>query len=220
MEGEEVKEGEVGSGEVTTGSYMTMTQSENCRLVDASIQKNISFDGKPVTPTSWNGGIGEIFSLRDQLKQAEERASQVQREVRHIGRMFIFKSVDMFCVDQRLDIKYKEKVWIFFSPQCDGLKMELQELQILYDSSEREREELEEELQRCKAELQKLSGGSQVRSDQTSLSKWGKHELQNSVRHVLCFSVISTPFFFRFYILQLKFSVYFTGILCERLTRL
>ncbi|XP_007576399.1 coiled-coil domain-containing protein 136-like isoform X1 [Poecilia formosa] len=121
---EEAKEGEVGSGEVTTGSYMTMTQSENCRLVDASIQKNISFDGKPVTPTSWNGGIGEIFSLRDQLKQAEEKASQVQRE-------------------------------------CDGLKMELQELQILYDSSQRERAELEEELQRCKAELQKLSGGSQ-----------------------------------------------------------
>uniref|UniRef100_A0A3Q2P3I6 Coiled-coil domain containing 136a n=1 Tax=Fundulus heteroclitus TaxID=8078 RepID=A0A3Q2P3I6_FUNHE len=118
VEGEEVKEGEAGSGEVITGSYMTMTQSENCRLVDASIQKNISFDGKPATPTSWNGGIGEIFSLRDQLKQAEEKASQVQRE-------------------------------------CDGLKIELQELQLLYDSSQRERAELEEELQRCKAELEK-----------------------------------------------------------------
>lgn len=47
--------------------------------------------------------------------------------------------------------------------QCDGLKMELQELQILYDSSQRERAELEEELQRCKAELEKLSGGTQVR---------------------------------------------------------
>ena len=41
--------------------------------------------------------------------------------------------------------------------------MELQELQILYDSSQRERAELEEELQRCKAELEKLSGGTQVR---------------------------------------------------------
>lgn len=61
---------------------MTMAQSENCRLVDASIQKNISFDGKPMTPTGWHGGIGEVFSLRDQLKQAEEKASQVQREVR------------------------------------------------------------------------------------------------------------------------------------------
>lgn len=122
VEGEEVKEGEAGS--VMTGTYMTMSESENCRRVDASIQKNISFDGKPVTPTSWNGGIGEIFSLRDQLKQAEEKASQVQRE-------------------------------------CDGLKMELQELQILYDSSQKERAALEEELRRCKAELQKLSGGTQ-----------------------------------------------------------
>ncbi len=77
----EGKEMESGSDEVMTESYMTMAQSQNCRLVDASIQKNISFDGKPVTPTGWNGGIGEIFSLRDQLKQAEEKASQVQREV-------------------------------------------------------------------------------------------------------------------------------------------
>lgn len=72
---------ESGPDEVLAESYMTMAQSENCRLVDASIQKNISFDGKPMTPTGWNGGIGEIFSLRDQLKQAEEKASQVQREV-------------------------------------------------------------------------------------------------------------------------------------------
>lgn len=40
--------------------------------------------------------------------------------------------------------------------------MELQELQVMYDSSQRERAELEEELQRCKAELDKLSGGAQV----------------------------------------------------------
>lgn len=46
--------------------------------------------------------------------------------------------------------------------QCDGLKMELQELQVMYDSSQKERAELEEELQRCKAELDKLSGGAQV----------------------------------------------------------
>ncbi|XP_039664588.1 coiled-coil domain-containing protein 136-like isoform X2 [Perca fluviatilis] len=123
-EGTEGKDMGIGSDEVMTESYMTMAQSENCRLVDASIQKNISFDGKPMTPTGWNGGIGEIFSLRDQLKQAEEKASQVQRE-------------------------------------CNGLKIELQELQVLYDCSQRERAELEEELQRCKAELEKLSGGAQ-----------------------------------------------------------
>lgn len=53
----------------------------NCRLVDAGIQKNISFDGKPITPTSWTGGFSEILSLRDQLKQTEEKATHVQREV-------------------------------------------------------------------------------------------------------------------------------------------
>ncbi|KAM9376313.1 uncharacterized protein ccdc136b isoform 2-T2 [Pholidichthys leucotaenia] len=122
--GEGTEGKEMGSDEVMAESYMTMAQSENCRLVDASIQKNISFDGMPMTPTSWNGGLREICSLRDQLKQAEEKASQIQRE-------------------------------------CEGLKMELQDLQVLYDSSQRERAELEEELQRCKAELEKLSGGAQ-----------------------------------------------------------
>ncbi|XP_073336536.1 coiled-coil domain-containing protein 136-like [Pagrus major] len=42
--------------------------------------------------------------------------------------------------------------------ECDGLKDELVELQQLYDSSQRERVALEQELQRCKAELQKLMG--------------------------------------------------------------
>lgn len=122
----DTSEGKVdpGSDEVMTESYMSMARSENCHLVDASIQKNISFDGKPMTPAGWTGGMGEIFSLRDQLKQAEEKALQVQRE-------------------------------------CDSVKLELKELQDLYDSSQRERAELEEELQRCKAELEKLSGGAQ-----------------------------------------------------------
>ncbi|XP_072291951.1 uncharacterized protein [Eucyclogobius newberryi] len=112
------------SEEVLTESYMTMAHSENCHLRDASIQKNISFDGKAMTPTGWSGGMGEILSLRDQLKQAEEKALQVQRE-------------------------------------CDSLKVELKDLQELYESSQKERAELEEELQRCKAELEKLSGGAQ-----------------------------------------------------------
>ncbi|MFT7812582.1 coiled-coil domain-containing protein 136-like isoform X1 [Arapaima gigas] len=68
-----------GDGEEVAETGRVATQT-NCRLVDASIQKNISFDGKPVTPTSWNGGFAEIFSLRDQLKQAEEKASRVQQE--------------------------------------------------------------------------------------------------------------------------------------------
>uniref|UniRef100_A0AAR2LWB3 Mobilization protein n=1 Tax=Pygocentrus nattereri TaxID=42514 RepID=A0AAR2LWB3_PYGNA len=45
------------------------------------INKNISFEGKPLTPTSWSAGFSEILSLREQLKQAEERAEQVQRQV-------------------------------------------------------------------------------------------------------------------------------------------
>lgn len=52
-----------------------------CRLVDVCIQKNISFDGKPLTPTSLSSGFSETLSLREQLKQAEERAEQLQRQV-------------------------------------------------------------------------------------------------------------------------------------------
>lgn len=52
--------------------------------------------------------------------------------------------------------------------QCDGLKGELVELQHLYNSSQRERAALEQELQRCKAELQKLVGRkSQVRGQRS-----------------------------------------------------
>nr|XP_020480938.1 coiled-coil domain-containing protein 136-like isoform X2 [Monopterus albus] len=42
--------------------------------------------------------------------------------------------------------------------ECDGLKGELVELQQLYDSSQQERAALEQELQHCRAELQKLVG--------------------------------------------------------------
>ncbi|XP_038564276.1 coiled-coil domain-containing protein 136-like isoform X1 [Micropterus salmoides] len=42
--------------------------------------------------------------------------------------------------------------------ECDGLKGELVDLQQLYDSSQRERAALEQELQRCKDELQRLMG--------------------------------------------------------------
>ncbi|KAL0154460.1 hypothetical protein M9458_048723, partial [Cirrhinus mrigala] len=72
----EGKHTQCGTETETESSYL----SSNCRLVDAGIQKNISFDGKPVTPTSWTGGFSEILSLRDQLKQTEEKATHVQRE--------------------------------------------------------------------------------------------------------------------------------------------
>ncbi|XP_051787312.1 coiled-coil domain-containing protein 136 isoform X6 [Erpetoichthys calabaricus] len=66
---------------ISTGEESTT----RCKLVDASVQKNVSFDGKPLTPTGRSGGgfspaFSEVFSLRDQLKQTEEKALQVQRE--------------------------------------------------------------------------------------------------------------------------------------------
>lgn len=87
---------ETSSDKVMPESYMTMDLAENCRQVDVSMQKNISFDGKPVTPTSLNGGVGEIFSLRDQLKQAKEKASYVQREVSWERRRNINKNIDVW----------------------------------------------------------------------------------------------------------------------------
>ncbi|XP_064877735.1 coiled-coil domain-containing protein 136-like isoform X1 [Oncorhynchus nerka] len=129
-EGEEDQKDEgVGQDEesVKAGGYMTLSQTQGGqtqtgqggRLVDASIQKNISFDGKPIT--NWNGGPSEVFSLRDQLKLTEERSSQVQR-------------------------------------QCEGLKGELAELQGLFDCSQKERAELEQELHHCRVELERLGG--------------------------------------------------------------
>ncbi|XP_030633002.1 coiled-coil domain-containing protein 136 [Chanos chanos] len=109
--------------EQKVGSYMTMAQreEETGQLINAGIQKNTSLEGRPASPTGGSEDFTEVFSLRDQLRQAEERASQVQRE-------------------------------------CEGLKGELLELQGLYESSQKERAELEAELQRCRAELDKLSG--------------------------------------------------------------
>ncbi|XP_056596452.1 coiled-coil domain-containing protein 136 [Triplophysa dalaica] len=78
---EEAKDMDCGTETDGAGSYTCMNQmSSNCRLVDAGIQKNISFEGKPITPTSWTGGFSEILSLRDQLKQSEEKAAHMQRE--------------------------------------------------------------------------------------------------------------------------------------------
>ncbi|XP_072529120.1 uncharacterized protein ccdc136b isoform X2 [Salminus brasiliensis] len=119
---------------VKAEGYMSMLQLEQSgRVVDDSKQKNISAEDRPVNPAERSEGLSEVFSLRDQLKQAEERASQVQR-------------------------------------QCEGLKGELLELQGLYESSQKERAELEVELQRCRAELDRLAGRkAQVREGDWNL---------------------------------------------------
>ncbi|XP_064795880.1 coiled-coil domain-containing protein 136-like isoform X2 [Oncorhynchus masou masou] len=141
---EDQKDEGVGQDEdsVKAGGYMTLSQTQGGqtqtgqggRLVDASIQKNISFDGKPIT--NWNGGPSEVFSLRDQLKLTEERSSQVQR-------------------------------------QCEGLKGELAELQGLFDCSQKERAELEQELHHCRVELERLGG----RKSQESEGGWNLVEV-------------------------------------------
>ncbi|XP_057180520.1 coiled-coil domain-containing protein 136-like isoform X1 [Triplophysa rosa] len=70
-----------GEKEEKTEAYVsTLGVEQGGKWVDAYTQKNISFEGKPVTPTGRSGGFSEVFSLKDQLKQAEEKASQVQRE--------------------------------------------------------------------------------------------------------------------------------------------
>ncbi|KAK3544966.1 hypothetical protein QTP86_029948, partial [Hemibagrus guttatus] len=101
--------------------YMSILQTEQVtHQVDSSLQKNLSED-KAVNLEQRSEELSEVFTLQDQLKQAEERASQVQRE-------------------------------------CEVLKGELVELQGLYESSQKERAELEAELQRCRAELDRLAG--------------------------------------------------------------
>ncbi|XP_047658480.1 coiled-coil domain-containing protein 136-like isoform X2 [Tachysurus fulvidraco] len=114
--GVEVNEKEDGGNQtkVTGGSASTS------RFVDVCIQKNISFDGKLLTPTSLSSGFSETLSLKEQLKEAEERAEQLQR-------------------------------------QCDGVRTELRELQNLFETSQKERAELELELLHCREELEKLS---------------------------------------------------------------
>ncbi|XP_058253684.1 coiled-coil domain-containing protein 136-like isoform X1 [Hemibagrus wyckioides] len=103
------------------------------RFVDVCIQKNISLDGKPLTPTSLSSGFSETVSLREQLKDAEERAEQLQR-------------------------------------QCDCVRTELRELQNLFETSQKERAELELELLHCREELEKLSEERQLCTESAVLS--------------------------------------------------
>ncbi|XP_034019751.1 coiled-coil domain-containing protein 136-like [Thalassophryne amazonica] len=58
----------------------------------------------------------------------------------------------------KLQLRQAEDTSQKVQEQCDGLKHELAELQQLYDGSQQERAALERELQRCKAELQKMIG--------------------------------------------------------------
>ncbi|KAG7232437.1 hypothetical protein INR49_008857 [Caranx melampygus] len=58
----------------------------------------------------------------------------------------------------KVQLKEAEEAAQKVQRECEGLKDELAELQQLYDSSQKERAVLEQELLRCKAELHKLVG--------------------------------------------------------------
>ncbi|KAG7263242.1 hypothetical protein CRUP_023424, partial [Coryphaenoides rupestris] len=96
-----------------TGGYITLSQAEPPRHSSA---------GPAPLPASQPAGTGsEVSALKAQLREAEERAQEVQRE-------------------------------------CEGMKLELVQLQTLYDSGQRERAGLDQELRCCRAELEKLVG--------------------------------------------------------------
>ncbi|KAL3048711.1 hypothetical protein OYC64_007299 [Pagothenia borchgrevinki] len=56
----------------------------------------------------------------------------------------------------KIQLRHAEETALKVQTQCGGLRSDLQDLQRLYDGSQSKRAALEEELQRCKAELQKL----------------------------------------------------------------
>ncbi|XP_063761253.1 coiled-coil domain-containing protein 136 isoform X2 [Eleginops maclovinus] len=65
----------------------------------------------------------------------------------------------------KIQLRHAEETALKVQTQCEGLKNDLEDLQRLYDSSRSERAVLEVELQRCKAELQKLVDRKAQRSD-------------------------------------------------------
>ncbi|CAL1568257.1 unnamed protein product [Knipowitschia caucasica] len=60
--------------------------------------------------------------------------------------------------DLKEQLKRAEEMALKVQKECNSLKGELAELQQLYDISQRERASIEQELQKCKTQLQKLAG--------------------------------------------------------------
>ncbi|XP_075900147.1 uncharacterized protein LOC142900017 isoform X2 [Nelusetta ayraudi] len=58
----------------------------------------------------------------------------------------------------RMQLRLAEETAQRVQRECDGVKVELLELQQMYDSSQRERQTLEEELRRCREQLQEVLG--------------------------------------------------------------
>ncbi|XP_031734714.1 coiled-coil domain-containing protein 136-like isoform X2 [Anarrhichthys ocellatus] len=65
----------------------------------------------------------------------------------------------------KVQLRRAEETSLKVQTECDGLKGDLVDLQQLYDSSQREQVLLEQELQHCKSELQKMVGRKSQRGD-------------------------------------------------------
>lgn len=90
----------------------------------------------------------------------------------------------------KTQLRQAEEIAQKVKKECDGLKGELSELQQLYDISQRERATLEQELQRCKDELQRLAG----RKSQTDSEGWN---LAVAAVAVAAIAVLVVPSFTR-----------------------
>lgn len=155
QDGQKVDEEQAVKASVYSG---TLQPEQMTHQVDSCLQKNFS-EYKAVNHEERNEELSEVFTLQDQLKQAEERAFQVQRQVWNTYRNTVeCKSLHLHGFLEVLSILWLFKPPSVFCSQCEGLKGELHELQGLYESSQRERAELEAELQRCRAELDRLAG--------------------------------------------------------------
>uniref|UniRef100_A0A8C6PWP4 Coiled-coil domain containing 136b n=1 Tax=Nothobranchius furzeri TaxID=105023 RepID=A0A8C6PWP4_NOTFU len=100
----------------------------------------------------------QISTLRVEMSLKNDTNKQGKRDVYSTFR----QSFDSFIQSARApDLDFLVVCWC----QCEGLKAELEELQHLYDRSQKQRATLETELQSCKAELHKiLEGRSKVRN--------------------------------------------------------
>uniref|UniRef100_A0A8C6PUA5 Coiled-coil domain containing 136b n=1 Tax=Nothobranchius furzeri TaxID=105023 RepID=A0A8C6PUA5_NOTFU len=104
----------------------------------------------------------QISTLRVEMSLKNDTNKQGKRDVYSTFR----QSFDSFIQSARApDLDFLVVCWC----QCEGLKAELEELQHLYDRSQKQRATLETELQSCKAELHKiLEGRSKVRVSVTA----------------------------------------------------
>uniref|UniRef100_A0AAR2L3F2 Coiled-coil domain containing 136b n=1 Tax=Pygocentrus nattereri TaxID=42514 RepID=A0AAR2L3F2_PYGNA len=94
----------------------------------------------------------EAVTLRAEIAMKSQRREQERREGEREGGGS--KSVIRMCCHVYL------LIMSFLMCQCDGVRIEMRELQELFETSQKERAELELELLRCREELDKLTEGN------------------------------------------------------------